>query len=209
MKYIRLFESFINETFLKWFWGSKVVDKDGNPLLVYHGTTKDFKVFNTDTKTHRDLSFFNKSHIKWEEYGTFFTDNKNVSKFYYTKYGEETEEYKKLKKYYDNKLNDIIKSDMSNDKKTIEYKKLKNEVGDLHSDDFKFKKGIIKKCYLSIKKPYIVEGNKQHWFKVIPQVFQEDLSNYDGIIIKNIIEANGIIQNTYVVFEAYQIKCVL
>ena len=31
--------------FKKWFGGSKVVDADGNPLVVYHGTTKDFVSF--------------------------------------------------------------------------------------------------------------------------------------------------------------------
>ncbi len=33
------------EAFKKWFGNSKVVDKNGKPLVVYHGTTKDFNVF--------------------------------------------------------------------------------------------------------------------------------------------------------------------
>lgn len=32
--------------FWNWFKGSKVVDKQGRPLVVYHGTAKDFDVFN-------------------------------------------------------------------------------------------------------------------------------------------------------------------
>lgn len=36
------------ETFKKWFGDSKVVDKDGDPLVVYHGTRADFDVFRTD-----------------------------------------------------------------------------------------------------------------------------------------------------------------
>ena len=31
--------------FKQWFEGSKVVDEDGNPLVVYHGTGKDFSEF--------------------------------------------------------------------------------------------------------------------------------------------------------------------
>lgn len=33
--------------FQAWFGGSKVVDADGKPLVVYHGTTADFSVFDT------------------------------------------------------------------------------------------------------------------------------------------------------------------
>jgi hypothetical protein len=34
--------------FKAWFKSSKVVDKDGNPLVVYHGTLQDFSQFRTD-----------------------------------------------------------------------------------------------------------------------------------------------------------------
>jgi hypothetical protein len=34
-----------NESFHKWFGDSKVVDADGKPLVVYHGTASDFNVF--------------------------------------------------------------------------------------------------------------------------------------------------------------------
>ena len=36
----------INGNFHAWFDGSKVVDKNGNPLVVYHGTNSKFKKFN-------------------------------------------------------------------------------------------------------------------------------------------------------------------
>lgn len=35
-----------SSTFWSWFSGSKVVDKDGNPLVVYHGTNNEFDEFN-------------------------------------------------------------------------------------------------------------------------------------------------------------------
>ena len=34
--------------FKQWFRNSKVVDKNGNPLMVFHGTKKDFKIFKTN-----------------------------------------------------------------------------------------------------------------------------------------------------------------
>lgn len=48
-----------NPNFQKWFGGSKVVDKDGKPLKVYHGTSKDtdYNTFNINERGH----FFTKS----------------------------------------------------------------------------------------------------------------------------------------------------
>lgn len=31
-----------NPQFMRWFKGSKIVDKNGNPLIVYHGSGKKF-----------------------------------------------------------------------------------------------------------------------------------------------------------------------
>jgi len=38
-------ETNINDNFWKWFGNSKVVDKQGNPIVVYHGTDNKFDVF--------------------------------------------------------------------------------------------------------------------------------------------------------------------
>ena len=46
----------INDAFWKWFGNSKVVDSNGDPLVVYHGTYNDildFLSFNT-RRSHRD-----------------------------------------------------------------------------------------------------------------------------------------------------------
>lgn len=48
-------------SFWKWFGDSKVVDDQGRPLVVYHGTSKDITVFNPDEgkgKTYGTGSFF-------------------------------------------------------------------------------------------------------------------------------------------------------
>lgn len=38
----------LNDNFIRWFNGSKVVDKNGNPLVVYHGSQSDFDQFMGD-----------------------------------------------------------------------------------------------------------------------------------------------------------------
>ena len=56
--------------FKKWFGKSKVVDADGNPLVVYHGTSSGgFSVF--------DLSKIDKQHS-----GFFFASNRKVAESY-------------------------------------------------------------------------------------------------------------------------------
>jgi len=41
------------KAFKQWFGSSKVVDEDGKPLVVYHGTTKDIDQFKLSEKAHR------------------------------------------------------------------------------------------------------------------------------------------------------------
>ncbi len=41
-----------NAAFRKWFGDSKVVDADGNPLVVYHGTDDYFRKFNKENGLH-------------------------------------------------------------------------------------------------------------------------------------------------------------
>ena len=39
----------LNDNFYKWFGNSKIIDKNGNPLIVYHGSTFEFDKFNECT----------------------------------------------------------------------------------------------------------------------------------------------------------------
>ncbi len=62
--------------FKKWFGKSKMVDKQGKPLVVYHGTQKSFSKFRKD--------FFGTAHgaAPSNMAGVHFTDNKDVAKTY-------------------------------------------------------------------------------------------------------------------------------
>jgi uncharacterized membrane protein YkoI len=46
----------MNDNFKKWFGDSKVVDDEGNPLVVYHGTTHDYNIFDRE-KGNSDNDF--------------------------------------------------------------------------------------------------------------------------------------------------------
>lgn len=76
MKYLNIFEHYIkkiNDNFYKWFGDSKVVDSQGNPLVVYHGTDNEFVEFSKSTIGD------NHWQSKSDAYGGgfFFTDRKN------------------------------------------------------------------------------------------------------------------------------------
>lgn len=63
------------ENFYRWFGDSKVVDEQGRPLVVYHGTNAKFDTFRKmKGKVYNFLS-----EIEVERQGFFFTDNRDVA----------------------------------------------------------------------------------------------------------------------------------
>lgn len=157
------------QNFWNWFGDSKVVDEQGRPLVVYHGTTKHFDVFDKNKIGNREIGYYGS--------GFYFTPDKDTAKSYYTK---------TKSGYYS-------------------------------------KSGNVKKCYLSIKNPYIIEDylsafsfNKNGYVErdgnnkpklnkeFLLKMEQIDKSIYDGKIIldsyKNMYEI--------IVFEPNQIKSI-
>lgn len=65
------------QNFYKWFGDSKVVDEQGRPLVVYHGSpATDIQVFDKSKIGLRDYGYFGK--------GFYFTPNSEMASFYYT-----------------------------------------------------------------------------------------------------------------------------
>ena len=58
--------------FKKWFGDSKVVDRFGKPISVYHGTENNFKIFKNTGKSRQIGA----------NIGFFFTDSKKMAKQY-------------------------------------------------------------------------------------------------------------------------------
>jgi hypothetical protein len=62
----KIFESennLLNDNFWKWFGNSEVVDKNGNPLVVYHGSQSEFSEFDDD-------SFFTDDYMNADGYAS-------------------------------------------------------------------------------------------------------------------------------------------
>ena len=81
MKYIKLFEDFkLDENFYIWFNGSKIVDEDGKPLVVYHATPYDFTDFDINHSGKNHGNTFGKGFYfsPLEEYAKYFSKDVNA-----------------------------------------------------------------------------------------------------------------------------------
>lgn len=74
---------------LRWFKGSKVVDANNNPLVVYHGSSAKFDKF-----LHEHIGIHGTSEGK----GFYFTSNKSIAQGYSGKDGHLYSVYLKIKK---------------------------------------------------------------------------------------------------------------
>lgn len=67
-----------NPAFIDWFSDSKIINSTGEPLIVYHGTTKEFSDF---SHAHKDSN----TDIVNNLLGFYFTDNPANSDIYVSK----------------------------------------------------------------------------------------------------------------------------
>ena len=70
MEYLKEFNEYINDNFKKWFGNSKVVDNNGNPLKVYHGSQYNFNEFKNSQDIFRG------------DNGNFDINNPNINEHY-------------------------------------------------------------------------------------------------------------------------------
>lgn len=145
--------------------GTKVSDDKGEPIVVYHGTQRDFENFELP-------SYFGDAKYSTEGgaemgmtgKGIFFSSNEEAAKTYSTI----------------NKKN---------------------------------KKSFVKKAYLDIKNPYIIDAEGKAWTGRVADDYKNGLRNpkYDGVIVKNVIDAANnekLLGDVYAVKDPSQIKII-
>ena len=159
-----------SKAFKNWFgdWindpqnASKIVDENGEPLVVYHGSAKRFKEFDANKigSTTGDNSWF------------YFSNNRKIAKDYYSK-----------------------------------------ETGN-GWDNLKLMFGLSRKykptvydCFLKSSNPYIQDFNGDYDNIGRQKIIAEAKKKWhDVIILKNIIDGPGVVQDVYVAFHPNQIK---
>jgi len=92
------------QNFTKWFGDSKVVDKSGEPLTVYHGTGADFEEFSHDFMGSQGTS---------EGFGFYFTTNKSVASGYKKDGGRVMETFISIEKPLSLSQNKLTEKDIA------------------------------------------------------------------------------------------------
>ncbi len=143
------------EHFYKWFGDSKVVDEDGRPLVVYHGSVNTFEIFDKGkANPESDMGA-----------GFYFTDNEiDVDSNYYGGGAD-----------FDNKVARL--AERISEEEEIDYEEAKEKAKEqLFSEPTKFE------VYLKIKNPCYVGDRKtllgSEIFDDI-NINEEDYDNYD------------------------------
>lgn len=72
-----LFPERNDQSFDRWFAGSKVVDSNGDPLVVFHGTPEDFRVFDPEKTGVTSVLL---STIETHRQGFFFAENEDFAR---------------------------------------------------------------------------------------------------------------------------------
>ena len=171
--------------FKAWFGDSKVVDEQGKPLVVYHGSPNKFDVFNKEKIGSRDYGFFGK--------GFYFTPYDFTAKVYAKGFAENTSKQGQIYPVYLNIKNPkYVRSDSEG---TIDVEELKKQGYDgvILIDNVEYSKNDIENDRFVKEEIEEIKNYKNEWWKV-----------YD--VFGNLIGRKTI--DEIVVFEPNQIKSV-
>lgn len=190
---------------------SKVVDENGEPLVVYHGTKNNVKIDKVDLSKSDDLISFFTTNDKYHTANSYTesgidTGNSHLDEIINNilEY-EGTADYTKVKQYieasiYNSEasLNDLgpFDDEVSLKESTHENKELLQYLEDNKDTlDFNGSTASIYSFFESLKKPLIIDVKGKNWNKIqfegntfstreIAKIAKE--RDYDGIIFKNI-----------------------
>lgn len=178
--------------FKKWFGGSKVVDEDGNPLVVYHGTDKAFTAFRRKKRGYSTKA-------ESAKLGFWFVDNPTTAGGY-----AEYAAGSGVRDLYDKA--DRLESRGQYDAAEQLRANAENSPNDNLGAN-------VKPVFLSIVNPMVIDFEGQSWADVEGWL-SDDISQaiergHDGVIIQNFMDdptSTQPPQTHYVAFDPRQIK---
>jgi len=197
--------------FKSWFGDSKVVDDEGNPLVVYHGTNQEFSNFDKGM-------LGNMTKASSAEKGFFFTDSKGEAKSYSELAGRTQI---RNQKEFDAKM-DQLNNELDNatrNRNWDEQERITEEISDYEISFTRedVKKGLkVYETYLRIEDLMIVDFGGEGAFDsstggISKLIIEAKAKGHDGIMLKNILDSpdfSGKPTNHYVAFDPNQIKSV-
>lgn len=171
-----------NPAFKEWFEGSKVVDKDGNPLVVMHGTERGgYRVFNTGGVGKTDGT------------GAFFSDDIRTAGSYASGLKREIARPLTAQEMLDRDLIEVIPPSEDNprwtliddNEETYEGRSLEDVLKSfdwwLLAHPARKLKGIYY-TYLALKDPLEIDAGGSHWARITERDVFAVLNRYDEVL---------------------------
>lgn len=173
--------------FKKWFGDSKVVDDEGKPLLVYHGSMDNFDTFSTKERGRVEKSINTKKAF-------WFTDDDHAADAFANIHRE----------------NKILNLQADKHRVGVGYNnpEVKQQL-DKQIESLQYKNSERYNVFLSMKNPLEVDYEGYEYdTKKVDKLIQKALKQgHDGLIIKNINDEGGT-ATQYAVFNPEQIKSI-
>ncbi|MCP4493140.1 MAG: DEAD/DEAH box helicase family protein, partial [Gammaproteobacteria bacterium] len=189
--------------FRKWFGKSKVVDEKGEPLVVYHGTNRDFNIFGDGNNNNVERGVH------------YFTENSKISGEYAITAKPHAEQNiesqikevdRKAHAAYENKDWDIH-SKYYKQKVRLEAELVYN----IRPHNKRGEGANVISVYLSIERPFKINADGNFWQNMNSTIKEAKGKGYDGIYVQNVDDPAHIIlagrpHNVWIAFAPTQIK---
>lgn len=192
----------------EYFKDSKVRDDEGRLLEVYHGTqTKGINIFQYDPKRqtgtdYGEAYYFTSDYTKAEGYGYDITKDPRFIE-------SEKESEAARKRMVAEDFSEESRKHFDEVNKKYNIFEIMNDEEYMHNN-YDIVGGEVKKLYLNLANPLIVDAEGQYYFKVYDKYFKQARENgNDGIIVKNVIDvARGEHRpiDVYIAFNNNQFK---
>lgn len=188
----------------RWMEGNKAVDANGDPVIVFHGSTSDIE--------HFDLSLSGSDGVSYSRPAIFATSNPDLaSEYAIEKFDREIgEAMKRLSRYksehpldFGPKYEELLSSVSSHLKRASKSDQACRGNG-----------ANVIPLYVKMTNPLTVSGDGQNYYEVIHAAIEKaHKSGHDGVIVRNIIDsANGKCttpSDLYIGFDSEQFKSAL
>lgn len=171
---------------------SKVVDENGEPLVVYHGTAEDFNTFKTDIDLEINDQQGNLQNVLNIPNSIYATSNEDMATTYYEN-----------ESFLDKQLDDAIERiyELEYEGVIISPEERNNrikEITDVYNKRKKFLTGRNIPLFVNIKNVKVIDAKNSNWNKIndngtikSTRQLEDENRDKDGVIIYNVFDFGG------------------
>lgn len=205
-----------SKQFIRWFgdWqnspakASKAVDNNGEPLVLYHQTGKEFTTFDTKQKGSGEFDSEMPTGIFMKPTNNDIGVGGNIQMPLYASIKNPliVNNRSELVKFYDKNVQGYTKAKSAIDSVNKEYQKLWNAKKNGEISEEEYQKSISRDALDEIMEEWENKVNEasRNAKALIDDYFKN--SNYDGVIVNNDVGSFGRSTKTFIAFENTQVK---